>query len=135
MKLGAQISLLILLFHFTGMSIASNNNFSNTILINTSISIVDNSWTLVKTENGIKVYFSQYNSIDGALSLKIKFENETNEDVDFSWTLTNKTKSTTLKNISKVEANKSLEIKFEEAPITIYAGETMNDFHININVQ
>ena len=118
-------------FTFIGSTAIATNTFETKITVNNSYS-----WELVKEENGIKVYFSQYESTLGTLSLKIKFENTTNQPVNLSWSLTNDAKTTTRKNSSSsVEANKSIEFMDEETPISINIGETINDFHINFNVQ
>lgn len=44
-------------------------------------------WVLIKSEDGINVYYSSYQEAPGSLGLKIKFENTLNKDVKVYWTL------------------------------------------------
>ena len=117
-----------------GVSIGNATAFnSNTSL--TTIASNSTDWVEVQNENGIKVYFSQYEQFDGVSGLKIKFENQTSEKISFSWTLTNDAKTITHENVGEVAANQSIEIMDEKNPISYSVGETMNDFHINLNIQ
>jgi hypothetical protein len=44
-------------------------------------------WILIKTENGINVYYATYKETMDVSGLKIKFENTLDEDVKIYWSL------------------------------------------------
>jgi hypothetical protein len=44
-------------------------------------------WELIKSENGINVYYSTYEEVSGEMGLKIKFENTLNQDIKTYWSL------------------------------------------------
>lgn len=119
-----------MLFHVSGMSNASNNNFSKTNFIKTAV--IDNSWTLVKSENGINVSVSEYEGVDGALKLRLKFENTSSTSISLKWelTTTNSGDFNQTYNID-IKANSSIEFLDNNNPISINVGQTKEDFTIN----
>jgi hypothetical protein len=103
--------------------------------MNQSININESEekWVLVKEENGIKIFVSEYENVDGTLALKIKFENMTNSSRSVSWVLINKnSKQIVSENITKINAMSSFIHINEENPIPVNYGETLNDLSITI---
>lgn len=92
----------------------------------------NDNWELVKTENGINVFVSNYSGADGVLKLKVKFENTNSKEVDLKCEITNKSSETFHQefNIS-LKANSSVEYVDATAPILINESQTKQDFIIN----
>ncbi|MCB0402093.1 MAG: hypothetical protein KDD41_08420 [Flavobacteriales bacterium] len=91
-------------------------------------------WELVKSENGINLYVSSYEWLDGAMKLKLKFENTTAASVGISWTITAADQPDLNRNYSiSIDANSSKEFQDEENPISIEVGQTEKDFTITFN--
>ena len=123
---------------FTALVVASLSLGTAEALTLTSTTIVaDNSdnWVEIQNENGIKVLFTSYH-LDGKSYLKIKFENQTNENIQFSWSLTNKDSEVLINNHkNEIIANKAFNFIDATMPISINNGETVNDFSINVNIK
>jgi hypothetical protein len=117
------------------ISIGGTNAFNpNSTSITITASNSDN-WVEVQNENGIKVLFASY-QLDGNSYLKIRFENLTNEDLRFVWSLTNKDDKTLInKYVNQVGSNKSIDFTDKTMPILINTGETLKDFSITVNLQ
>lgn len=103
-----------------------SNPLSNVITLSSS------GWDLLKTENGINVYVSNYEWVDGALKLKVKFENTTSNDANFSFEIISNTSDNSKREYTlTVKANSSVEFLDEKSPISINVGQTEKDFIIN----
>lgn len=89
-------------------------------------------WSLIKSENGINVYVSTYEWIDGELKLQVKFENTNAHDVNLSWEISsNATDKLHRAYQIAVKANSSIEFSDDQNPIAIPVGKTEKDFIIN----
>lgn len=112
-----------------------NNVNSNEIVNNSLTSVVEynsSGWQLLKTENGINVYVSNYEWVDGALKLKVKFENTTSNDANISFEISSNSPDSSLRDYTlTVKANSSVEFLDEKSPISINVGQTEKDFIIN----
>ncbi|NQX96260.1 MAG: hypothetical protein HRT73_00040 [Flavobacteriales bacterium] len=116
-----------------GVSMGGANAFNP----NPTVIITENSdnWVEVQNENGIKVSFISY-QLDGNSYLKIRFENTTNENLRFIWSLANKDAKTIInKYVNQVDSNKSIDFTDITMPILINTGETVKDFSITVNAQ
>ncbi|MBL4755893.1 MAG: hypothetical protein JKY52_20150 [Flavobacteriales bacterium] len=119
----------------TGVSFGSVNAFNPNP--NPTIIITENSdiWVEVQNERGIKVSFTSY-QLDDNFYLKIRFENLTNENLRFVWSLTNKDAKILInKYVNQVDSNKSIDFTDLTMPILIGEGETVKDFSITVNTQ
>ena len=67
-----------------GISLGNAVAYTPTLIPTTVYAENSDSWVLVQNEKGINIYFSEF-QLDGNSYLKIKFENTTNNIVDFSW--------------------------------------------------
>ena len=122
------ITMAVALFGFVGFTNATQNAIPT---VTTTENIGD--WVEVHNANGIKVYFADYENYDGALCLKIKFENTTNQSVSLSWTLTHNDSQTAVRtNTAEVGANASVEFIDSQTPIAIGVGETSSSFSIAV---
>jgi hypothetical protein len=93
-------------------------------------------WELVKEENGIRVFVTQYKSIDQTMAYKVKFENTTNKNVSLTWSLVSKdSKNLVLQKNTIVKANHYTIFHNEENPISVRFGEKGSDLNINLNIQ
>mgnify|MGYP006921601312 CR=1 FL=1 len=114
---------MVLSFIFMGSSSIASSNLKFKILSENS----DN-WNLVKEDGGLRAYVSQYVDIDGTLSLKIKFENSTNQDVKLNWVLINKNSKKSLsESFITIKAKSFFVFLSKENPIPVNYGETVND--------
>ena len=103
-----------------------NSPLSNAIEFNSNV------WELLKSKNGINVYVSNYEWVDGALKLKVKFENTTSNDANFSFEIISNTSDNSKREYTlTVKANSSVEFLDEKSPISINVGQTEKDFIIN----
>ena len=113
---------------FSASIISANTFDTNT---KTTSNNSDN-WVEIQNKNGIKVLFTRY-LLDGNSYLKIKFENQTNEKINFNWSLTNKDSKVLINNqTTEIIANTAIIIYDATMQISINNGETINDFSINI---
>jgi len=106
-------------------------------LIPTTIITVksDNTWQEIKTENGIKTSYTKHN-VKGISYLKVKFENLTNQDIQFNWTLSNKKGDVLIKDeSSRVKSNSFVEFISTTKLVLIKKSEDLQDFPISINLQ
>ena len=122
--------LIICVFAFSLNNVNSKELVSNPL--SNVVTLNSNGWHLLKTENGINVYVSNYEWVDGALKLKVKFENTTANDVSLSFEVTSNSPDSDLRDYSlTVKANSSVEFSDEKSPIDIGVGQTEKDFIIN----
>lgn len=122
------ITMAVALFGFVGFANATQNAIPATTI---SENIGD--WTEVHNANGIKVSFADYENFDGALCLKIKFENTTNQSVSASWSLMHKDSQTPVRtNTTEVGANASVVFIDTTSGIAIGVGETSSSYSIAI---
>jgi hypothetical protein len=127
-----RILLIASVFLFTNTLFCKSISSEFVIVENGIINIIDAQWELLKSENGINVYVSTYEWIDGALKLKVKFENTTPNDVNLSFEVVNNTPDNSKRDYTlTVKANSSVEFLDEKSPITINVGQTEKDFIIN----
>lgn len=94
-----------------------------------------NEWVLVKEENGIKVYFSLYEAVDGSLSIKIRFKNISSVNKKLSWEIINLTTESKIyqsEELLNVDANSELVFIKEGTPLSLEIGNNMSDYTINI---
>jgi len=99
----------------------------------TSITQNSDSWVAIENQDGIKVSCTQFN-LNGVSYLKVKFENTTNQLIDFLWSLkegnevvVNETR-TTVKANSFVETDNNTLILFNN-------GDSYADFSFNIKLK
>lgn len=120
-------TLLLSVFAVFQLSAEDNSRLENLTVFNPN-----SNWELIKEENGIKVYVSNYEWVDGALKLRLKFENTISNDVTIKFEVQNSNTDMTVRNYElKVKANSSAEFKDEKSPIEIGVGQTEKDFTIN----
>ena len=83
MKLNYKLKVFLFAFVFgvfTNVTVANNPNQLKITSENTD------SWIAIENQNGIKVTCTPF-ELNGVSYLKVKFENTTNQTIDFSWTL------------------------------------------------
>ena len=114
----------------SGVSFTSVNAINPTPSSTTVINSDD--WKEVQSQNGIKVYFSETEE-NGKSFLKIKFENTTNQEIEFSWSVVKDSKSITSETVNKIEASSSINDSNITVPFGV--GETYADFSINIKIK
>ena len=69
-----------------GVCVSHANASQTTNLLTTSIAQNSDSWVAIENQEGIKVSCTQFN-LNGVSYLKVKFENKTNHEINFSWSL------------------------------------------------
>lgn len=111
---------------FHGKTIA-NNTMSKVISINDT-----EVWEEIKQENGVKVYYSLIEE-NGRTFLKVKFENTTNNVINFNWTLTNDTEIVVAEKSNKIEAGQSIEIYDATMLIPFQNGDSFQNYSILIS--
>lgn len=111
---------------FHGKTIA-NNTIRTTMSMNLS-----EVWEEVKEENGVKVYYSLIEE-NGRTFLKVKFENTTNNAINFNWTLTNDTEIVVAEKSNKIEAGQSIEIYDATMLIPFQNGDSFQNYSILIS--
>lgn len=111
---------------FHGKTIA-NNTIRTTMSMNLS-----EVWEEVKEENGVKVYYSLIEE-NGRTFLKVKFENTTNNVINFNWTLTNDTEIVVAEKSNKIEAGQSIEIYDATMLIPFQNGDSFQNYSILIS--
>lgn len=111
---------------FRGKTIA-NNTIRTTMSINLS-----EVWEEVNEENGVKVYYSLIEE-NGRTFLKVKFENTTNNVINFNWTLTNDTEIVVAEKSNKIEAGQSIEIYDATMLIPFQNGDSFQNYSILIS--
>ena len=120
---------------FTAFAIAFSASIISANTFDTNTKTTSNNsdnWVEIQNKNGIKVLFTRY-LLDGNSYLKIKFENQTNEKINFNWSLTNKDSKVLINNqTTEIIANTAIIIYDATMQISINNGETINDFSINI---
>jgi uncharacterized protein YsxB (DUF464 family) len=127
-----RILLIASVFLFTNNLFCKSISSEFVIVENGIINIVDAQWELLKSENGINVYVSNYEEADGALKLKIKFENTNSTEINLKCEITAKSLEDFHQEFNiYIKANSSLEFIDATAPISINVGQTEKDFLIN----
>lgn len=119
------------------MTIGAVSAEESKALTNQSIIIDENlnEWVLVKEENGIKVYFSLYEAVDGSLSIKIRFKNISSVNKKLNWEIINLTTESKIyqsEELLNVDANSELVFIKEGTPLSLEIGNNMSDYTINI---
>ena len=114
-----------------GISLGNAVAYTPTLIPTTVYAENSDRWVLVQNEKGINIYFSEF-QLDGNSYLKIKFENTTNNIVDFSWSLFKNSKPINNVLTNKVDASNSIEFFDATMPISLSNGETLKNFTINI---
>jgi hypothetical protein len=111
----------------------STNVTASTIDCSESSTITLEEWVKMKTENGINISVAT-SQLNGKSYLKIKFENTTQQDLDYSWTLT-KNNQVLVKDMSqKVASGLSIEI-FDATMLFEANATTLKDFNITLNLK
>lgn len=119
-----------LLLSMLSLNILSAKNSSITEIV--KVNYPNTNWELIKTESNIKVYVSNYVWDDGALKLKLKFENTSSNDINIVFEVVSKQSSDVVGTYKiLVKANSSSEFMNEKEPIEIAVGQTEKDFDIN----
>lgn len=89
-----------------------------------------NEWVLVKEENGIKVYFTEYLEKDGVTLLKIKFENTLDQDVKVYWTL-QKGDKYIFENVELIVSKKNIyQVDYTTMMVPLSKDDLLKDFII-----
>lgn len=114
-----------------GVSLGNAVAFKPTLIQTTTPAENSDNWVQVQNKDGIIIYFSEY-KLDGNSYLKIKFENTTNNILDFSWSLYNNSRPITSFKNYKVNAASSIEFFDATMPISFSNGEILKNFSINI---
>ncbi|MDQ3191704.1 MAG: hypothetical protein M3Q58_08930 [Bacteroidota bacterium] len=96
--------------------------------------VVSNSenWVTVQNVNGIKILFSEIEK-EGKTYLKIQFQNTTNEEIQFSWSLNKSARTVINESNSIIKALGSVDID-NNLLIPFNNGDTYADFSFNINL-
>ena len=99
----------------------------------TEIYSQNDNWELVKSENGIEVYYQTIPK-DGVFQLRIKFVNKTNEKISLLWDL-NKGSDSLFNSIEQtIEANNSSE-KDEQYVIPFSQQDSFSNFSISYKIK
>jgi hypothetical protein len=132
MKLSYKLKLIAVAL-VLGVAVGHANASQTTNLSTTSVAQKSDNWIQVQNENGIKIYFLEYN-LNGNSYLRIKFENVTNKTAHFNWTLINKNSENVISDdISGLDSNSSTETIHSAHAVLLKNGESLNDFSINLN--
>jgi hypothetical protein len=135
MKKNYKIKLVAIAMFIVG-SIGSVNAISLKSTASVVVSANTDNWALIKTENGIRAYITQYQSVDETIAYKIKFENTKSEDINLTWSLINKDSVIIYsEKDTQVKALKSIVIVDENNPISAQFGEEISDIQIKFNIQ
>lgn len=94
---------MLLAFTFIGSSAIATNNFETEITSENS-----DSWIAIHNQNGIKVICTPF-ELNGVSYLKVKFENTTNQTINFSWTLNEGNETVVNETTYSIKANSSVE--------------------------
>lgn len=117
------------------ISIGDANAFTIEPTSTTIIAKNSDNWVEIQNENGIKVFFTDY-QLDGNSYLKIRFENLTNENLHFEWSLMSKEgKFLINRYVNQIEANKATDFIDSTMPILISTEEMVTDFSITLNIK
>lgn len=98
-----KVCLTVLAFAFIGSTAMAYNNFETEITSEKS-----DSWVAIQNQHGIKVICTPF-ELNGVSYLKVKFENTTNQTIDFSWTLNEGGETVVNETTYSVKANSAVE--------------------------
>jgi len=116
-----------------GVSIGGANAVNPNPTSTTIITENSDNWVEVQNENGIKVYFSEFQQ-DGKTYLNIKFENNSSKNQDIKWSLFGGNTEVVINNFnSHIDANSEVEFYNPTLMIELKQGNTLSDFSIQIN--
>ena len=116
-----------LAFTFIGSTAMATNNFKTEITSENS-----DSWVAVQNQNGIKIICTPFEQ-NGVSYLKVKFENTTNQTIDFSWTLNEGGETVVNETTYSVKANSSVETD-NNTLIFFNPGDSQALFSFNIKI-
>ena len=122
-----KVCLMVFAFSFIGNSAIATNNFKSEI---TSESSED--WIEVLNENGITVFLKEYQE-NNQTYLDVKFENKTDREITFSWTLSKKGEKVLAASSYSINPNGSMGRSDTSTLIQIAGNESIKDFSIIIN--
>ena len=125
-----KVCLMVLALSFIGNTVIATNTFKTEINANNS----DN-WELVKSEQGVNIYYSNV-LINGETQLKIKFQNSTNTQLTFSWSLIKNNNISLIENYTNsIQPLNSIEFIDLTLPILLNSEDSFKDFSINIKTK
>ena len=114
-----------------GVMVGNANAYHPTSTATITIAENADNWVEVQTQNGIKIYFSE-TELNGKSYLKIKFENTTAQEIEFSCAVIKDAESILNASTNKIEALSS--ISDESLLVPFGPGETHADFSFNIKI-
>ncbi len=124
-----KLILVVFVLGGTAVNTIANNPITTEIATESSDNFV-----LIKNENGINVYFSKYNLNDKSY-LEVRFENTTNQEINFTWVLTKNSELIINKTNTSVGSLAKIGRPDTSILIPINNGETFNDFSLTINLK
>ena len=133
MKLNYKLKLIAVAVVF-GVGVGFANARPTTNSLTTSVTQNSDSWVMVKNENGINVYFSKYD-FNNKSYLEVKFENTTNQEINFTWSLTKNSTLISNETNTSVEALGTIGRPDTSVLIPINNGETFNSFSLTVNLK
>ena len=107
-----------------GVSIGGANAVNPTPTSTTIITENSDNWVEVQNENGIKVYFLETTGTDGVTLLEIKFENVSNNVINFNWSIDKKSQPLFKDVSNRINSSESLKIDSVKILIPINKGES-----------
>ena len=118
---------MVLAFVFIGNTAMATNNFKTEITSENS-----ESWVAAHNQNGIKIICTPF-ELNGVSYLKVKFENTTNQAIDFSWTLNEGGETVVNERAYSIKANSFVETD-NNTLIFFNTGDSQALFSFNIKI-
>lgn len=115
---------------FVGVSYA--NASQTTTLSITNIAQKSDSWIAIENQDGIKVSCTPF-ELNGVSYLKVKFENTTNQLIDFSWSLKEGGETVVNETTYSIKANSSIETD-NNTLILFNNGDSQALFSFNLKI-
>lgn len=117
---------------FTGfLFLNAEADISKTINAKNFVADSEN-WVTVQNVKGIKILFSEIEK-EGKTYLKIQFQNTTNEEIHFSWSINKNSETIINESTSKIKAFGSFATD-NNMLVPFNNGDTYADFSFNINI-
>jgi len=114
-----------------GVSHANASQINN---LPTTITQNSDNWVMVQNENGVQTFFMK-KTINGAIQIRIKFVNTTNEIINFVWSL-NKKSNLFFENVTNsINPLSFIEIDETTMMVPLKNGESFDDFSVTINLK
>ena len=116
-----------------GIGYANANPITNSLT--TSIAQNSDNWVLINSNGEIKVFLMETSGTDGVTLLKIKFENTSNQLINFNWSIDKESESLFKDVSNRLEPLGFIEIDPVKILIPINREESYKDFSIMINIK